>query len=78
MNSTSTSHAPSARKTPSEVHGYRSLFKVRNLVRSKNGIVKLIGHAGVAYTLAARKQPDGYLRGNRPTFQLLSYGILAA
>jgi hypothetical protein len=26
--------------------------------------VKLIGHVGVAYTLAACKQPDGYLRGN--------------
>jgi hypothetical protein len=28
------------------------------------GIVKLIGHAGLAYTLTACKQPDGYLRGN--------------
>jgi hypothetical protein len=31
-----------------------------------SGIVKLISHAGVAYTLAACKQPDGYLRGNWP------------
>ena len=29
-----------------------------------NGIVKLIGHAAVAYTLAACKQPDSYLRGS--------------
>jgi hypothetical protein len=28
------------------------------------GVGKLIGHAGVAYTLAACKQLDGYLRGN--------------
>jgi hypothetical protein len=29
-----------------------------------NGVVKLIGHAGLAYILAICKQPNGYLRGN--------------
>jgi hypothetical protein len=34
--------------------------------RLRAGIVKLIGHAGVAYILATCKQPDGYLRGHLP------------
>src|SRR5215204_4495118 len=35
------------------------------LQRGHGGLVNLIDHAGMAYTLAECKLPDGYLRGNR-------------